>query len=108
MLFNSDLFLQFFAAFLLLYYLVRHHLQARNALIVVASYIFYGCWNWRFLGLLILTSLLGYAVGLGLEHAKFASHRKAVLALIIVANLSVIGLFNYYDFYMISLLTLLS
>src|SRR3989442_1359310 len=106
MLFNSDLFLQFFAAFLLLYYLVRHQLKARNALIVVASYIFYGCWNWRFLGLLILTSLLDYGVGLGLEHAKFARHRKALLALSIVANLTVLGFFKYYDFFVGSLVAL--
>ena len=63
MLFNSGVFLQFFAAFLLLYWLVRNHLPARNLLIVAASYLFYGWWNWRLLGLLAFSSVFDYAVG---------------------------------------------
>ena len=45
MLFNSGVFLQFFAAFLLVYWLVRNSREARNILIVVASYLFYGWWT---------------------------------------------------------------
>ena len=62
MLFNSDTFLKFFGAFLmLLFYLCRNDLRARNALIVAASYFFYGWWDYRLLSLLILTSLLDFS-----------------------------------------------
>jgi hypothetical protein len=53
MLFNSSVFLQFFAAFQLLYFLCRRSLTARNVLIVAASWLFYGWWDYRFLFLLI-------------------------------------------------------
>ena len=56
MLFNSTVFLQFFAAFLLLYFLCRNSLTLRNLLVVAASWLFYGWWDVRFLGLLIFSS----------------------------------------------------
>ena len=79
MLFNSDVFLKFFAAFVLLYWLVRHRLAARNVLVVTASLLFYFWWvvdreilfqgwyDWRFLALLLFTCLLDFSVGLGLD-----------------------------------------
>src|SRR5688500_15053454 len=98
MLFNSGLFLQFFAAFLLLYYVLRHHLSARNLLIVIASYIFYGAWDYRFLILLAFSSLLDFYVGLGLERAHGPS-RKRLLILSICVNLIILGFFKYYNFF---------
>jgi D-alanyl-lipoteichoic acid acyltransferase DltB (MBOAT superfamily) len=107
MLFNSGVFLKFFAGFLLLYWLVRNHLRARNILIVAASYLFYGWWDYRFLGLIFLSSVLDYAVGLGIARQTDARRRKLWLTLSIVANLGILGFFKYFDFFVTSLATLL-
>ena len=130
MLFNSGVFLQFFAAFLLLYWLARNSLKARNLLIVAASYLFYAWWTppgvaktfsedltgyaltalWqcRFLGLLLATSALDFFVGLGLERLQSPRNRKLLLALSIVVNLSVLGFFKYCNFFIGSTATVLT
>ncbi len=107
MLFNSGTFLQFFAAFLLLYYLCRNNLGTRNLLIVAASYFFYGWWDYRFLSLLVLTSLVDFFVGLGLERAASDKRRKFLLCVSLAANLIVLGFFKYFDFFVESFATLL-
>ena len=103
MLFNSGVFLKFFAAFLLLYWLVRDNLRARNVLIVIASYVFYGWWDYRFLALLIISSLLDYSVALGLERVQNPRRRKTLLLASVAGNLSILGFFKYYDFFVESL-----
>lgn len=108
MLFNSNDFLLFFGTFLLGYYLVRRHLRARNLLIVVASYIFYGWWDYRFVGLLLFTSVLDFAVAIGLDRFRKQSCRRALLAGSVAANLSVLFLFKYFDFFQESLEALLA
>src|SRR5687768_17138634 len=99
MLFNSGTFLQLFAAFLLLYYVVRNRLEARNLLIVLASYFFYGWWDYRFLSLLILSSLLDFAVGIGLDRTQDQRRRKWLVTLSIAASLGILGFFKYYGFF---------
>lgn len=106
MLFNSTVFLKFLAAFLLGYYLVRHRLRVRNLLIVVASYVFYGWWDWRFLSLIFISTVLDYAVALGLERAEGVRRRKGLLALSLCGNLGILGFFKYYDFFATSLASL--
>jgi alginate O-acetyltransferase complex protein AlgI len=108
MLFNSGVFLKFFAAFLLLYWLVRNNLIARNAVIVAASYLFYGWWNVKFLGLLLFSSLFDYTVGLALERLSQPRQRQALLCASIVCNLSILGFFKYYNFFAHSLTELLT
>ena len=102
MLFNSGIFLQFLAAFLLLYWLLRNNLRARNILIVLASYLFYGWWDYRFLGLLIFSSVLDFIVGLGIARQTDQQRRKLWLACSIVANLTILGFFKYFDFFVLS------
>ena len=108
MLFNSTLFLKFFAAFLLLYFIVRGNLKARNWLIVAASYVFYGAWDWRFLSLLIVSSLVDYFVGLGLSRTDHPARRRLLLTATMVVNLGVLGFFKYYGFFVESLQELLT
>jgi alginate O-acetyltransferase complex protein AlgI len=103
MLFNSGVFLKFFAGFLLLYWLVRNHLRARNILIVAASYLFYGWWDYRFLGLILISSVLDYAVGLGIARQSDPRRRKLWLTASIVVNLVILGFFKYFDFFATSL-----
>jgi len=121
MLFNSDVFLRFFLAFLFLYWLVRNNLKARNVLIVLASYLFYAwwapagettaftadlvgyvsaaLWHGRFLGLLVLTSLVDFSVGLGLERLQSQVKRKLLLSASIAVNLGILGFFKYWNFF---------
>jgi len=103
MLFNSTVFAQFFVGFLLLYWLFRNNLQARNVLIVVASYYFYGRWDWRFLGLLLVSSLVDYGVGLALERTADVRRRKLLLWISVGINLGILGFFKYFDFFVTSL-----
>lgn len=103
MLFNSAVFLQFFAAFLLLYWLVRADLRARNLLIVAGSYLFYGWWDWRFLALILLSSLLDYSVGLALGRTSAPRRRRLWVALSVAGNLGILGFFKYSNWFAQSL-----
>lgn len=105
MLFNSDVFLLFFGAFGLLYYMVRGNLRARNALIVVASYIFYGWWDWRFVPLLAFTSIVDFAAATLIHNSNNQQHRKRWLAMSIIVNLGVLGFFKYCGFFVDSIVT---
>src|SRR6185436_17993277 len=79
----------------------------RNILIVVASYLFYGWWDYRFLGLILFSSLLDYFVGLGIARQNEARRRKLWLTASIAANLGILGFFKYFDFFVTSFATLL-
>lgn len=112
MLFNSTVFLQFFAAFVLLFWICRGSLTARNALIVVSSYLFYawwqpveGEWDLRFLGLLFASSTFDFAVGLALARLKRPAHRQALLAASMTVNLGILGFFKYCNFFVDSFAT---
>ena len=100
MLFNSFEFLLFLPIVFLLYWFVFRRRRWQNLLIVVASYVFYGWWDWRFLLLIALTSLCSYVSGLLLEHYEGQRRRQqAVSAANIVLNLGILGVFKYYNFF---------
>lgn len=100
MLFNSFEFLVFLPIVFLLYWFVFRNRQWQNLLIVIASYFFYGWWDWRFLLLIALTSLCSYGSGLLLEHYDGQRQKqKLVSATNIVINLSILGTFKYYNFF---------
>jgi D-alanyl-lipoteichoic acid acyltransferase DltB (MBOAT superfamily) len=103
MLFNTTVFLQFFAGFILLYHLCRHSLRWRNLLIVGASYLFYGWWDYRFLGLLVGSSVFDFLAGRWLDRAEGQVRRRIILGLSLAANLALLGFFKYYDFFATSL-----
>lgn len=108
MLFNAAEFWGFFALFCAAYFVVRRHLAARNLLIVVASYIFYSAWDYRFSALLLFTSVLDFSVARRLAAAASEARRRAWLALSLGLNLGVLALFKYFGFFRESLATLLS
>jgi D-alanyl-lipoteichoic acid acyltransferase DltB (MBOAT superfamily) len=100
MLFNSFEFLFFLPIVFLLYWFVFRGRQWQNLLVVIASYVFYGWWDCRFLFLIALTSLCSFASGRLLEY--YEGRRKvqrAVSAGNILLNLSVLGVFKYYNFF---------
>ena len=100
MLFNSFEFLIFLPIVFLSYWFVFRRRWWRNLFVVVASYVFYSWWDWRFLILIALTSLFSFFSGLLLE--RFEGQRKlqkAVSATNIVLNLTILGIFKYYNFF---------
>ena len=104
MLFNSFEFMLFLPIVFLLYWFIFKPRRLQNLFLVVASYVFYGWWDWRFLLLIALTSACSYASGLLLEH--YEGRRKAqkiVSASNIVLNLLILGVFKYYNFFVESL-----
>lgn len=87
--------------FILHWFVCGRNLRAQNGLIVLASYAFYAWWDWRFLALLAGTSLLCWSCGLAVARWRESAPRRALFfnALNIVANLGVLALFKYYDFF---------
>jgi alginate O-acetyltransferase complex protein AlgI len=71
----------------------------RKLLLLVASWIFYGAWDWRFVPLLIFSALGNWGIARGLEHPRFAGRRKALLLTGVALNLLVLGFFKYFDFF---------
>jgi len=100
MLFNSFEFLVFLPIVFLLYWFVFRGRRWQNLLVVVASYVFYGWWDWRFLLLIALTSLCSFGSGLLLEHYERQRRRQQIVsATNIVLNLGILGVFKYYNFF---------
>ena len=107
MLFNSLEFLIFLPIVFILYWFVFRGRNWQNLLVVVASYVFYGWWDWRFLLLIVFTSLCSYVSGLLLEKNEGKrSLQKLISAANIVVNLAVLGFFKYFNFFVDSLDTL--
>ena len=100
MYFNSLDFALFLPIVFILYWFVTNkNLKLQNALLVVASYVFYGWWDWRFLSLIVFSSLVDYTIGLQLNHTAQPSKRKLLLWSSILVNLGFLGFFKYYNFF---------
>ena len=97
MLFHSLTFAIFFIIVFILYIKLSHQLQ--NRMLLIASYIFYGAWEWRYLGLLFISTLTDYYCGLGVEKNQEKSKKKIFVYLSIFINLTLLGIFKYYDFF---------
>lgn len=80
----------------------------RNAFLLAVSYWFYGAWDWRFLTLIVFSSAVDYAVGLGLERTEAPAARKRLLVVSLVANLGLLAAFKYFNFFIDSALTMAS
>ncbi len=100
MLFNSVDFALFLPIVFLLYWFVfSKSIRIQNLFIVVVSYVFYGWWEWKFLGLIFISSLLDYLIGLGFLKYKKIQRRKLLLFISISVNLGILFAFKYYDFF---------
>lgn len=104
MLFTSIEFFVFLPVVFALYWLLRHRVRWQNLLVVAASYLFYGWWDWRFLLLIAFTSVCSYFSGILIGNSRW---RKTALWGNIAINLAILGLFKYYDFFAAELATLL-
>ncbi len=109
MLFNSIDFAIFLPIVFILYWFVTNkNLKLQNLLIVAASYLFYGWWDWRFLSLILFSTIVDYSVGLGLLKQENQTKRKILLWTSILANLGFLGFFKYYNFFLDNFITAFS
>jgi alginate O-acetyltransferase complex protein AlgI len=101
MLFNSVDFAIFLPVVFVLYWFVTNKsLKVQNTLIVAASYLFYGWWDWRFLSLILFSTLVDYSIGILLSKATAGKKRKLLLTASLLVNLGFLGFFKYYDFFL--------
>jgi D-alanyl-lipoteichoic acid acyltransferase DltB (MBOAT superfamily) len=100
MLFNSISFAIFLPiVFSLYWFMTNKNLKLQNLLLLVASYYFYACWDWRFMFLLMFSTFLDYYTGLKIEESKNQNLRKFWLWLSVGINLGFLGFFKYYNFF---------
>lgn len=99
MLFNSLEFAIFFALFYNFYLHLQRNHRAQNWLLLAGSYLFYGWWDWRFLSLLAVSTLIDFFVGRRLAREDDPAARKRLVLVSVVSNLGILGLFKYFDFF---------
>ena len=101
MFFNSIDFAIFLPIVFVLYWFVtKKNLKLQNALIVIASYIFYGWWDWKFLSLIIFSTFIDFLIGLQISKEENPLKRKVLLWTSISINLGFLGFFKYYNFFL--------
>tara|TARA_B110000037_G_scaffold216358_1_gene275274 strand:- start:27694 stop:29127 length:1434 start_codon:yes stop_codon:yes gene_type:complete len=100
-LFNSIDFALFLPIVFILYWFVfNRNIKLQNLLIVIASYVFYGSWDWRFLLLILFSTFVDYLVGIALEKEETLKKRRLLLWISIFVNLGFLGFFKYYNFFL--------
>ncbi len=99
MLFNSFAFALFLPIVFAVYWWACRSLRSRNGLVLLASWFFYAWWDWRFLGLLILSTAGDYFLGLAISRTEHSIRRKWLLGASIGLNLGLLGFFKYFDFF---------
>ena len=106
MLFNSQVFFIFFVVFLIIYWIILNKsYEKQNILILIGSYFFYGWWDWRFLFLILASSLIDYFVA---KKIFLSKSKLNWLILSCVSNLGLLFVFKYFNFFAQSLVDLLS
>ncbi|MCD4781575.1 MAG: MBOAT family protein [Candidatus Omnitrophica bacterium] len=106
MLFNSIEFFIFFFIVYVLYVFLNHHWQ--NRMLLLASYYFYGSWDWRFLSLLWISTVVDFYCGRAIQETSQKSKRQTYLTLSIITNLGILGFFKYFNFFTANLQALFS
>ncbi|GAA4282105.1 MBOAT family O-acyltransferase [Gaetbulibacter aestuarii] len=100
MVFNSLAFFLFLAILFSLYWFAfKKSVKAQNILILIASYFFYGCWDWRFLSLILLSTIVDYFVGIQIYKTENKILRKRWLWVSVLFNVGLLGFFKYYNFF---------
>lgn len=101
MLFNSFDFAIFLPiVFIFYWFIFDKSLKLQNLLIAVASYVFYGWWDWRFLSLIFFSTLVDFTIGVFLGRTENSTKRKFLLWISILVNLGLLGFFKYYNFFL--------
>lgn len=110
MVFNSITFLVFFILFFHLYWFInnKYSVKVRNIFTILSSYVFYGWWDWRFLLLMIFSSVIDYFLANRIQKSFTQKQKKYFLGLSLFFNLGILGYFKYYNFFIESFAQLLS
>ncbi len=109
MLFNSIEFAVFLPIVFILYWFVfQKSLKWQNLFIVITSYIFYGWWDWRFLFLILFSTVQDYCIAYWIEKENSQKKRKLLLSISIITNLGFLGFFKYYNFFIDNFITAFS
>ena len=108
MLFNSIDFAIFLPVVFLLFWFVTKTRKQQNGLIVLASYVFYGWWDWRFLSLILFSTVVDYTIGIQLGMTERINKRKLLLWTSLAVNLGLLGFFKYYNFFVDNFITAFS
>lgn len=108
MLFNTFDYLIYFTVIFILYWTVtQRSVKLQNLMLVAASYYFYSCWDWRFVFLLLFSTLIDFISGILMEEASSSRRKKLWLWLSVIINLGILGVFKYFNFFNESLTALL-
>src|SRR5262249_51533508 len=105
MFFDTPIYFLFLSTVVGVYWRLGH--KAQNVFLLVASYFFYGWWDWRFLGLILASTVVDYPCAIWIDRLQNRSLRRWLLALSLALNLGFLGFFKYYNFFADSLVTLL-
>ncbi|GAA4898816.1 MBOAT family protein [Flaviramulus aquimarinus] len=109
MIFNSlEFFIFLFIVFILYWGLLKKNLKTQNILILISSYVFYSWWDWRFLSLILLSTVVDYFVGLNIHANSKQSKRKQWLWVSVFFNVGLLGFFKYYNFFVDSWIDMFS
>ena len=107
MLFVEFRFVLFFAVVFAVTWALRSN-RARKVWLLATSYLFYAAWDWRFLSLIVGSTVVDYAVGRGLANSTSPRRRRALLCTSLAVNLGLLGVFKYFDFFASSLIAVAS
>jgi len=102
MVFNSAVFIFFLAVVVVLYWTLSRFSDGQrlqNRFLLIASYFFYGYWDWLFLGLIMISTTGDFFVGRYLDRIENPGRRRALITVSVVLNLTFLGIFKYYDFF---------
>lgn len=86
--------------FIVYWFITNRNLKLQNFIIVLASYVFYGWWDWRFLSLIIFSTIIDYSIGIRLSKEENQLKRKILLWASVGVNLGFLGFFKYYNFFL--------
>ena len=109
MVFNSlEFFLFLPIVFCIYWFIIKKSLIAQNVFLLIASYFFYGCWDWRFLSLILLSTIVDYFVGIKIDGSDDKAIRKKWLYVSVIFNVGLLGFFKYCNFFVDSWIDMLS
>ena len=100
MLFNTFDFAIFLPIVFSIYWIVRKNLTLQNLFIVLASYVFYAWWDWRFLILIIFSSIVDFFIAKNIQNTNTVSKRKYLLLVSVIVNLGFLSYFKYFNFFL--------
>ena len=97
MLFDTPIYLVFITLIVLIYWRLGH--KSQNVFLLVASYFFYGWWDWRFLSLILISTVVDYYCARYIARSDNSLHRRLLLSISVILNVSFLGFFKYFDFF---------